>query len=178
MTEDAICVRLGKLYSIERGLDCAPNILMGSYRDENGWVSNYGARKDNSLCGEYEADFLYITKGNYLYEVEVKISISDFRADLQKPLYHNFPDVRGFLYCVPSELYKAHSAEIECTCKDKGAGLIVMYSHEFKTLIRPKIRKDVKPLTPMRYLHYLRLFAKKWVRKREGKSNEKICSLR
>lgn len=167
MTEDDICVRLGKLYSIERGLDCAPNILMSCYHDENGWVSNYGTRKDGSLCGEYEADFLYITKGNYLYEVEVKISISDFRADLQKPLYHNFPDVRGFLYCVPAELYNAHSAEIECTCRDKGAGLIVMYSRDFSTLIRPKIRKDVVPLTPMRYVHYLRLFAKKWVRKRE-----------
>lgn len=169
MTEDSICVGLGKLYSIERGLDCAPNILMRGYRDENGWIDYYGVKKDNSLCGEYEADFLYITKGNYLYEVEVKISISDFRADLQKPLYHNFPDVRGFLYCVPSELYKAHSVEIESICRDKGAGLIVMYFSEFRTLIRPKIRKDVKPLTPMRYVHYLRLFAKKWVRKREEK---------
>lgn len=166
-TEDSLVSRLGRCYGIERGLDCGPNILMRRYRDENGWIIYYGTRKDNSLCEEYEADFLYITKGYYLYEVEVKISISDFRADLQKPLYHNFPDVRGFLYCVSSELYKAHSAEIECTCKDRGAGLIVMYSHEFKTLIRPKIRKDVKPLTPMRYLHYLRLFAKKWVRKRE-----------
>lgn len=51
----------------------------------------------------------------------------------------------------------------------KGAGLIVMYERDFSTLIKPKIRKDVKPLTPMRYVYYLRLFAKKWVRKREGK---------
>lgn len=31
----------------------------------------------------------------------------------------------------------------------------------------PKIRKDVKPLSDNGYIHYLRLFAKKWVRKRE-----------
>lgn len=41
-----------------------------------------------------------------------------------------------------------------------------MYERDFSTLIKPKIRKDVKPLTPMRYVYYLRLFAKKWVRKR------------
>lgn len=166
-TEDSLVLRLGRLYGIERGLDCGPNIIMGRYRDENGWVENYGVRKDKSLCGEYEADFVYITKGGYLYEVEIKVSIADFRADRQKPLYHNFPDVKGFYYCVPAELYHANAAEIELVCKDKGAGLIVMYKHKFSTLAKPKIRKAVKPLTQMRYVHYLRLFAKKWVRKRE-----------
>jgi hypothetical protein len=68
---------------------------------------------------------------------------------------------------VPAELYNAHAAEIKLVCKDKGAGLLVMYERDFSTLIRPKIRKDVKPLTPMRYVYYLRLFAKKWVRRRE-----------
>lgn len=167
-TEDSLVSRLGRLYGIERGLDCGPNILMSSYRDENGWVTNYGAKENGDLCGEYEADFLYITKGNYLYEVEIKVSISDFRADQKKPLYHNFPDIRGFYYCVPAELYRAYAAEIELVCKDKGAGLIIMHERDFSTLIKPKVRKDVKPLTPMRYVHYLRLFAKKWVRKREG----------
>lgn len=42
-----------------------------------------------------------------------------------------------------------------------------IYMAKVFTLAKPKIRKDVKPLTPMRYVHYLRLFAKKWVRKRE-----------
>lgn len=164
-TEDSLVSRLGRFYGIRRGLDCGPNILMNQYRDENGWVTNFGVKKNGDLCGEYEADFLYITKDKYLYEVEVKISITDFRADLQKPLYHNFPDVRGFYYCVPSELYNAHVAEIKLVCNDKGAGLIVMYERDFRTLIKPKIRKYVKPLTPMRYVYYLRLFAKKWVRK-------------
>lgn len=166
-TEGTLVSRLGRLYGIERGLDCGPNIIMGRYRDENGWVENYGVRKDKSLCGEYEADFVYITKGGYLYEVEIKVSIADFRTDQRKPLYHNFPDVKGFYYCVPAELYHAHAAEIELVCKDKGAGLIVMYKRKFSTLVKPKIRKDVKQLTQMRYVHYLRLFAKKWVRKRE-----------
>lgn len=167
MTEDSLCLKLGSFYGIRRGLDCGPNILMNQYRDENGWVTNFGVKKNGDLCGEYEADFLYITKDKYLYEVEIKISITDFRADLQKTLYHNFPDVRGFYYCVPSELYNAHGDEIKLVCKDKGAGLIVMYERDFSTLIKPKIRKDVKPLSDNGYIHYLRLFAKKWVRRRE-----------
>ena len=166
MTEDDICLKLGFEYGVKRGLDCGPNITMTSYCAENGWVRNYGVRKDNSLCGEYEADFLYITKSNYLYEVEIKVSITDFFVDQQKPLYHNFPDVKGFYYCVPAELYRAHVAEIESVCEDKGAGLIVRYEREFSTLLKPKKRNGVEPLTPMRYLHYLRLFAKKWVRRR------------
>lgn len=35
------------------------------------------------------------------------------------------------------------------------------------TPLKPKVRKEVKPLTDNGYIHYLRLFAKKWVRKRE-----------
>lgn len=161
MTEDSICLKLGSFYSIRRGLDCGPNIIMNQY-----WSIWDSEKRQDQYLGCYEADFLYITNNNYLYEVEVKISISDFRADQKKDNYHNHPDVRGFLYCVPAELYFAYG-EIERICKDNGAGLIIVYEHEFSVLLRPKIRKEVKPLTDKGYIHYLRLFAKKWVRVRE-----------
>lgn len=167
-TEDSLVSRLGRLYGIKRGLDCGPNIIMTRYRDENGWVTNYGVKKNGDLCGEYEADFLYITKDRYLYEVEIKLSIADFRADQQKTLYHNFPDVRGFYYCMPMELYAKHKEEVLRVCKEKDAGLIVE-SNEFKVIKKAPQRKSVEPLTDSRYLHYIRLFAKKWVRRREGK---------
>ena len=162
-----MCLILGREYSISRGLDCGPNILMTGYHADGDWVTPaYGKGKDGLYRTEYEADFLYITKKNYLYEVEIKVGITDFRADQQKALYHNFPDVKGFYYCVPAELYRTHAAEIELTCKEKGAGLIVRYEREFNTLLKPKVRKEVKPLTDDRHWHYLRLFAKKWVRSR------------
>ena len=56
--------------------------------------------------------------------------------------------------------------EIKATCMKKGAGLIVD-GHPITTILKPKVRKDVKPLSDNGYIHYLRLFAKKWVRKRE-----------
>lgn len=157
-TEDSLSSRLGRLYGIERGLDCGPNIIMDRY-----W--KIGERQDQ-YSGCYEADFLYITKGDYLYEVEIKISISDFRADQKKDKYHDHPDVRGFCYFVPQELYSKHEDEIKTTCKEKGAGLIVD-GYPITTVLKPKMRKEVKPLTDNGYIHYLRLFAKKWVRVRE-----------
>ena len=167
MTEDSLCLTLGSFYSIRRGLDCGPNITMNQY-----WKICDGEERQDQYSGCYEADFLYISNSNYLYEVEVKISIVDFRADQKKDNYHDHPDVRGFLYCVPAELYFAHASEIERTCKDKGAGLIIVSEHEFSTLLRPKIRKGAKPLTDNGYIHYLRLFAKKWVRVRRENNDD------
>lgn len=157
-TEDSLSSRLGRLYGIERGLDCGPNILMDRY-----W--KIGERQDQ-YSGCYEADFLYIVKSSYLYEVEIKISFADFKADQKKNKYHDHPDVKGFYYFVPQELYSKHKDEIRATCKEKGAGLIVD-GHPITTILKPKVRKEVKPLTDNGYIHYLRLFAKKWVRKRE-----------
>lgn len=75
-TENSLSSRLGRLYGIERGLDCGPNIIMDRY-----WKIQDGGERQDRYSGCYEADFLYITKGNYLYEVEIKISIADFRAE-------------------------------------------------------------------------------------------------
>lgn len=79
MTEDSLCLKLGSFYSIRRGLDCGPNIIMNQY-----WSIWDSDKRQDQYLGCYEADFLYITNNNYLYEVEVKISISDFRADQKK----------------------------------------------------------------------------------------------
>ena len=159
-TEDSLVSRLGRLYGIERGLDCGPNIIMDSY-----W--KIGERQDQ-YSGYYEADFLYIVKSSYLYEVEIKISFADFKADQKKNKYHDHPDVKGFYYFVPQELYSKYEDEIKTTCKEKGAGLIVD-GRSITTILKPKMRKEVKPLSDNGYIHYLRLFAKKWVRSREEK---------
>lgn len=167
-TEDSLCLRLGRHYGIERGLDCGPNIIMSQYKADGEWVFSKIMQDGREVyCSfEYEADFLYITKGRYLYEVEIKLSIADFRADQQKTLYHNFPDVRGFYYCMPMELYAKHKEEVLRVCQKKGAGLIVE-SNEFKVIKKAPQRKSVEPLTDSKYLHYIRLFAKKWVRSRK-----------
>lgn len=160
-TEDSLVSRLGWLYGIERGLDCGPNIIMDRY-----WKIWDGGERKDLYAWYYEADFLYITKGNYLYEVEIKVSIADFRKDQKKAAYHDHPDIKGFYYCIPQELYSKHRDEIKSVCKERGAGLIVD-GYPITTVLKPKVRKDVKPLSDNGYIHYLRLFAKKWVRSRK-----------
>lgn len=70
-----------------------------------------------------------------------------------------------FIRTLKHELYSKHEDEIKTTCKEKGAGLIVD-GYPITTVLKPKVRKEVKPLTDNGYIHYLRLFAKKWVRER------------
>lgn len=152
-TEENIAGMLGHKYGIERGLDCGPNIqMMGTHLtfQKSGWY------------GWYEADFLYISKSNYLWEVEIKISIQDFRADLRKKYYHDHPDVRGLYYCMPRELYLANKDEVNRVCSEKGAGLIIVNGYSFSVFVKPSERRDVAPLDSSGMIYYLRLFAKKW----------------
>lgn len=44
----------------------------GSVNGSIGYILLASGVKRDYLCGEYETDFLYITKNKYLYEVEVK----------------------------------------------------------------------------------------------------------
>lgn len=89
---------------------CIPNVLM------------YQKGKK-----EYEADLIYFgRKSNYLTEVEIKISIQDFRADLKKETFHDHPNVRNFYYAVPFSLYEKHKEEIEETITLCKAGLILI----------------------------------------------------
>lgn len=52
--------------------------------------------------GTYEADLIYINKRRYVSEVEIKISMSDFKADFKKKVYHNSDIVRQFYYLFPN----------------------------------------------------------------------------
>ena len=69
MTECDIQAELGCHYGVDKGQIVVPNVLLGPY----------------------EADFITITKSNYLIEVEIKISISDFRADFKKKALSRLP---------------------------------------------------------------------------------------
>lgn len=62
-TEDSLSLRLGRLYGIERGLDCGPNIIMSQYKADGEWVIPKIMHDGREVyCSfEYEADFLYIT---------------------------------------------------------------------------------------------------------------------
>lgn len=58
----------------------------------------------NIYIGGFECDILEITKSNYSYEYEVKISISDFKADTKKKGKFDNPRTNYFYYIVPKGL--------------------------------------------------------------------------
>ena len=52
--------------------------------------------------GEYEADLIYFNlKVRVVTEIEIKVSIQDFRADFKKKRYHDHLHVGYLYYAVP-----------------------------------------------------------------------------
>lgn len=113
--------------------------------------------------GMYEADFITITKSNYLIEIEIKISITDFRADFTKKHFHDSPEVNSLYYAIPKDLYEKYKEEIEKSCEKIGAGIIIIKQNCYWGGIakKPKLRK-VKPLTISQQLKYARLGCLRW----------------
>lgn len=144
-TEASIQQILGRHYGIKRGYVTMPNVLL-------------------YVNGMYEADFIYITKSNYLFEVEIKISIFDFRADFDKKCYHNSPKVRALYYAFPEDLWDNHRKDILELTKNVGAGIILCDKEGCKVWDKPKLRK-VKPLTTDELLRIMRIGCLKWIRK-------------
>lgn len=58
----------------------------------------------NIYLGNFECDILEITKSMYAYEYEVKISVSDFKADAKKKGKFDMPRTNYFYYIVPKDL--------------------------------------------------------------------------
>lgn len=148
MTECDIQAELGCHYGVEKGQIVVPNVLLGSY----------------------EADFITITKSDYLIEVEIKISISDFRADFKKKHYHDCPEVNALYYALPKELYEKHKEEVNESCDKVGAGIILIAEKKLPKwnsyyldgiAKKPKLRK-AKPLTVWQMLNFARLGCLRW----------------
>ena len=144
ITEKNYTISLGYIFGIERNYHCGRNISL-YYK------------------GTAEADFLYITKTNYLYEIEIKLTIEDLKADLQKKHYHDYPEIKGFYYAIPINFYKNHKDTIEKICKENNAGLLVYQEGKWNFILKAKGRREVAALSKERIFHYLRIFAKKWI---------------
>jgi hypothetical protein len=130
-------------------------------------IPNITMHGDGKGKGQYEADLIYFNlKARVVTEIEIKVSIQDFRADFKKKRYHDHLHVGYLYYAVPIDLYETHKDEIESLLGD--AGLIVVnisnnkkeYSRYIK---RAKRRKDVKVLNESEVINYLRIGCMKWV---------------
>jgi hypothetical protein len=66
------------------------------------FVSNHDHKFENVFLHGWEADSFSVTSSMYSYEIEVKVSRSDFFADFKKPKHHFFKNYKtgyGILNC-------------------------------------------------------------------------------
>jgi hypothetical protein len=59
--------------------------------------------------GIHECDLFVLTKTGYCYEVEIKISLSDLKADLKKRHHHLSPKICKLYFAIPDKLLEAVS---------------------------------------------------------------------
>lgn len=60
------------------------------YKAVRKFVHNHDHRLENVFVHRWEADSFSVTSSAYAYEIEVKVSRSDFQADFKKPKHHLF----------------------------------------------------------------------------------------
>jgi len=102
----------------------------------------------------YESDILYVTNSDYLNEIEIKVSLSDIKADLKKKHNHDDPKVRNVFFAIPNELYDKAKKFIPI---EYGILLVDKITHKYTDYLisgysvykvrNPKTRKEVGKLT-------------------------------
>ncbi len=96
----------------------------------------------------HECDMLIVTKNCYLTEVEIKISLSDLKADFKKKHQHKDENIKNFYYAFPEEMKEK---ALELIPKECGILIAVekKCSIPYRTIEcyrKPKINKEAKPV--------------------------------
>ncbi len=111
---------------------------------------------------DYELDMLVLTPPGYGYEIEVKITKSDLKADRGKQHFHNSEKIKKFYYALPYYLLP----ECEMLMPD-WAGIISINNGKASITRKAEIRNNYK-FTAEEMLHLTRLTAEKiWVLKKQ-----------
>jgi len=85
----------------------------------------------------YELDLMIVTPAHYAYEVEIKISISDLKAEKKKQLWaHHDKRIKGLYFAIPDDLKEKAIPLI-----DKNAGILTVYGDCFAGLHCNILRK-------------------------------------
>ena len=97
----------------------------------------------------HECDMLIVTKNYYLTEVEIKISLSDLKADFKKKHQHKDENIKNFYYAFPEEMKEKALKLIPKEC-----GILIAVEKEcgipyrkIECYRKPKINKEAKPIS-------------------------------
>lgn len=112
----------------------------------NGWLDTEIMIWKNIV--NHECDMLIVTKNRYLTEVEIKISLSDLKADFKKEHQHKDENIKNFYYAFPEEMKEK---ALELIPKDCGILIAVKKEcgipyRKIECYRKPKINKEAKPI--------------------------------
>jgi hypothetical protein len=104
----------------------------------------------------HECDLAVIRPSGYLVEVEIKRSVSDFRADFSKKHNHDDKRIKELFYAFPEELIKHVESEVPANW-----GIICVYflrTKYYARIIRnPVPKQNCVPLNDSEQLKIMRL---------------------
>lgn len=93
--------------------------------------------------GLHEIDLLILTSSNYAWEIEIKISISDLRADKKKHHAHYSNKIKRLYFAIPEKLQEGALPLIP-----ERAGLLLVAPNHYVRLIKaPIINKAARKFT-------------------------------
>lgn len=113
-------------------------IIIASFCSNVLRTRSYNRCYPNYMLDGFECDLLELFKSGYLYEVEVKLTTSDFRADFNKERYgdkkHDLikagKRTNYFSYCCPEGVITPEMIP-------PYAGLVYFNGYTFTTVVRP-----------------------------------------
>jgi hypothetical protein len=119
----------------------------------------------------HECDLLIVTPSRWAYEVEIKCSLQDLKADLQKKHHHgNEGIIKGLYFAMPIDIYEKGKEFIPIH-----AGILITSEYSFGregqycSKIKQFIKDDyARKLTEVEYLHLGRILCQRlWKLKRD-----------
>lgn len=125
-------------------------VIVPRVTKNNGWLDTEADPMIWKNIVNHECDMLIVTKKYYLTEVEIKISLSDLKADFKKEHQHKDENIKNFYYAFPEEMKEK---AIELIPEEAGI-LIAVKKHlnsgyeyrEIECYRKPKINKEAKPI--------------------------------
>lgn len=107
----------------------------------------------NIYFSHEESDILSVTRNNYYYEFEIKVTLSDFKADFKKFKHKRFNN--GFTSLISRFTYVAPINAIPL-CIPWYAGLIEVYKNKYDRLLFSEVKQA--PKLPSRKMDELKFY--------------------
>lgn len=117
----------------------------------------------------HEADLIWINDNDYLTEVEIKTSYSDFLADFKKKEKHLTKYTKAVYYAFPHNMYKENEGKIKKVLFEKfpEAGVIIVNAEEMAVDIIKNVEYFNAEKTPIEVkIGLMRIGCQKWWRRK------------